>query len=443
MTRAPMSPPGRLAGLTTRGRCLLAGGLATAACGLVLSERDLLRIGVFVALLPLLAVLFARRVRRVMRVERSINPPRLPVASDASVRLDLRGPALVGSLRLVDTVPDAAGQQPAAPPRFTVHRLSARGRAELRYPVRPVMRGVHRVGPLVCTVTDPLGLAEFERELAGATPLLALPRVHPLTGLPPALGAGDGSPGASRAHQGQGSVDVLVRPYRWGDELRRVHWRSTARHDELMVRLEERPWRGGMTLLLDRRDEAHRGRGAESSLEFAVSLVASVCAHLVQRGEPIAVITEDGVPLGDPTGRTLAGSAGTVSTSDSVVHSTALDPVLDGLAALRPSARTDLAGPELGRSTDVVAVLGALRPGQVEALLARRPHGGGHAVLLDSATWDPSSGRGGSAAVAATTLRTAGWRVAIAAAGDRPDHVWSALVSGAAPDRPAAVGGPS
>src|SRR6185437_6837363 len=180
------------------------------------------------------------------------------------------------SVRLIDTVPDAAGPQPSAPPRFTVHRLSGRGGALLSYPLRPVLRGVHAVGPLHGSATDPLGLAEFERELAPADKLLVLPLVVPLRGLPPALGAGEGTPGAALAHQGQGTSDVLVRQYRYGDELRRVHWRSTARHDELMVRLEERPWRGGMTVLLDRRDVAHRGRGADSSLEFAVSLTASI-----------------------------------------------------------------------------------------------------------------------------------------------------------------------
>jgi uncharacterized protein (DUF58 family) len=90
---------------------------------------------------------------------------------------------------------------------------------------------------------------------------------------------------------------VLVRPYRIGDELRRVHWRSTARYDELMVRLEERPWRGGTTLLLDRRDCAHRGRGAGSSLEYAISVAASVYAHLLARGEPVAMVAEDGTGL--------------------------------------------------------------------------------------------------------------------------------------------------
>ncbi|MDN5859755.1 MAG: DUF58 domain-containing protein [Pseudonocardia sp.] len=410
----------RLSGLTTRGRCLVAGGLATAACGLVLDERDLLRIGLFVGLLPVLAVLFAARVRRVMDLARVIDPARLPVGAEATVGLALHGPALVGALRLIDNVPDAAGPDPAAPPRFTVHRLSIRGRADLHYPVRPVVRGVHRIGPLTATITDPLALAEFERELAGATTLLALPRTCALRGLPRAGGAGEGTPGASLAHQGQGTSDVVVRPYRYGDELRRVHWRSSARHDDLMVRLEERPWRGGMTVLLDRRDEAHRGRGADSSLEYAVSLAASVCRHLIARGEPVTLVTEDGVEV-------LGGHAvGEASTGG---HVTAMDPLLDALAALRASARTDLVGPAFDRTGDVVAVLGAIGTGQLDAFLARRASGG-HAILLDAATWDPASGRAGSAADAATVLRRSGWRVAIARAGDRIDRVWDDLVAG-------------
>jgi hypothetical protein len=74
-------------------------------------------------------------------------------------------------------------------------------------------------------------------------------------------------------------------------------------------------------------------------------------------------------------------------------------------------------------------VLGAVHPGQLDAFLARRATGG-HAILLDTATWDPASGRAGSAANAATVLRRSGWRVAVAQAGDPLDQVWADLVAG-------------
>ncbi|GAA3229892.1 DUF58 domain-containing protein [Pseudonocardia petroleophila] len=395
----------RLAGLTTRGRCLLAAGAATAVSAFVLDERDLLRVGAFVALLPLLALLVSVFTRRSVRGAREVSPERVPAGGEVAVAITLRGGPLVGALRLVDAVPDASGPQPSAPPRFTVHRLSPRAGAQLSYPLVPAQRGVHRIGPLTGGSTDPLGLAEFERELAPASRLVALPRVVALRGMPQALGSGEGTPGAALAHQGQGRSDVLVRQYRQGDELRRVHWRSTARHDELMVRLEERPWRTGTTVLLDRRDAAHRGHGPDSSLEVAISLAASICTHLGGRGEVITLVTEDGAELGTASGD--------------------IDPLLDTLAALRPAARTDLAGPEL--AGDVLAVLGALGAGDLESLVARQP-AGGHAVLLDVAGWEPA-GRGPDVAAAATALRRAGWRVAVARAGVAPDRAWDELVA--------------
>ena len=143
--------------------------------------------------------------------------------------------------------------------------------------------------------------------------------------------------------------------------------------------------------------------------------------HLIDRGEPVELVTEDGgfaVPPGAPSGA---------------------DGVLDALATLRPSARTDLGGPALPGSGDVLAVLGSTVADELPALLARCP-GQGHAVLLDVGSW--GSGRapvlnaaGAAAPVEATAaaLRGAGWAVTVAARGDRPEDVWDELVSCPAP----------
>ena len=201
---------GRRSGLTTRGRCMLAGGLATAVCAVLLDERDLLRIGVFVAALPVLAILVCGRTRRSVSATRTVHPNRLPVGGAIRVELAFAGGRLLSSLLLADTVPDAAGPQADTPPRFTVHSLGRTpgrpGRTGvISYPLRPVLRGTHRIGPLTASSTDPLGLAQFENELAGPSTLLVVPRVVALRGLPPALGAGEGTPGAALAHQGQGA----------------------------------------------------------------------------------------------------------------------------------------------------------------------------------------------------------------------------------------------
>ena len=403
--------------LSTRGRCVLAAGLATAACAIPLAERDLLRVGAFAAVLPLLALLLALGTRRTVRVQRTLAPHRLPVGSAATMMLQVTGGTTASPLELHDTAPDAAGA--TAPPRFVVP--AGTSGAAVRYTLHPMRRGVHRIGPLVAYGGDPLGLAEFARTVPGTERLLVLPRTVSLRGVPHALGSSEGAHGAGAAGSGQGRSDVLVRPYRSGDELRRVHWRSTARHDELMVRLEERPWRGGVTVLLDRRAGAHRGHGLSASLEWAVTFAASACVHLIERGEPVELVTEDGG---------AAVAAGSVPNADGV---------LDGLATLRASARTDLGGPALPGSGDVLAVLGSTAVDELPALLARCP-GQGHAVLLDVASW--GSGRapvftaaGVAAPVEATAgaLRAAGWAVTVAARGDRPDDVWDELVACPAP----------
>ena len=73
-----------------------------------------------------------------------------------------------------------------------------------------------------------------------------------------ATGYGDGR---QRSLALAGEDDVIPRGYRYGDDLRRVHWRSTARYGELMVRREEQPQRARCTVLLDTRGIAYAGRG--------------------------------------------------------------------------------------------------------------------------------------------------------------------------------------
>ncbi len=289
---------GALSGLTTRGRCLLAAGIAAALCSAVLNERDLLRVAVFVVALPMLSAGLAASARVGLTARRHLLPARVPAGDDADVVLEVHAHGRVpsGGLLLEDTVPYTLGGRP----RFVVERLRRRGTARLGYRVHPTMRGVHQLGPLRARITDPFGLAEFERELAGQSRVVVVPRTVALAGLPGGAGTGVGDDGSVRLRSGQGEDDAVVRQYRQGDDLRRVHWRSTARRDELMVRVEERPWRGGTTVLLDRRGPAHRGHGPTASLEWAICFCGSVCLHLHHVGQQVRLVAEDSqVLVGD------------------------------------------------------------------------------------------------------------------------------------------------
>lgn len=410
----------RRAGLTVRGRCLLAGGLAMVVSAILLDERDLVRIGAFVVLLPVLALVVALRSRRTLHVERSLEPSRIEAGGSGTVLLRIAGGALLGALRIADHVPDAAGPSDRYPPRFTVHRLGRRG-ARVGYPLRPAVRGTYRIGPLRGRGTDPLGLAEFRHDLLAPDRWLVLPRVTPLTGRPSlaSTAVGRGAEGGSRP--GAGNPDVLIRPYRQGDELRRVHWRSSARRDELMVRLDDRPDPSGVTLLLDRRDAAHRGHGAGSSLEWAVEFTASVAVHLLRRGEVVTLVDESGESLDEAS----AGHGPHSGEEDQVPQR------LESLAVLRPSATAELGSgghtPGTSRPDGVLAVLGAVSAQDVTALIAAWPRGG-HAVLLDVDGWDATAEDGPThspGAAAATALRRAGWQATVVRGGTSVQRAWA------------------
>src|SRR3712207_9395429 len=95
---------------------------------------------------------------------------------------------------------------------------------------------------------------------------MVTPRVVPLPAIR-TIGGG-GNTGEARPHRigVVGQDDVLVREYRQGDDVRRIHWRSTARLGDLMVRREEQSWAPSASIVLDSRAAAHGGRGIDHSM---------------------------------------------------------------------------------------------------------------------------------------------------------------------------------
>ncbi|RRO16097.1 DUF58 domain-containing protein [Saccharopolyspora rhizosphaerae] len=400
-----------LSGLTIRGRCLLAAGVAAGICALVLDERDLLRVSAFVIALPLLSLALSGRVRFGVGARRVIDPPRVPVGSRADVQLHItgRGRLPADGLVLEDGTPHALGGRP----RFRLPIVPRQRGQVVSYPVTPALRGIHHIGPLRTWVGDPFGLARFERELAGRSRLVATPEVVELAGLPAGSGLGTGEDGTARLRAGHGEDDAMVRQYRQGDDIRRVHWKSTARRDELMVRVEERPWHGGVTVMLDRRSAAHRGSGARNSVEWAISAVASISLHLARNGQQVQLVTEDGNPLA----REIGGDDGSRE-----------EALLDSLAAVRPSPQRDLqCSRDPGDGHELIAVLGETTTAGVAELTKLRPQETRSiAVLLSVRSWNGENGV--DPEDAARRLRAAGWTVVVAEGPRTPiSEVWRDL----------------
>jgi len=406
-----------LAGLTTRGRCLLASGVALAVCSLPLGQRDLLRVAVFLITLPLAAVAIVARTRYRLACSRSLDPPRVEAGQPSTVRLRLDNVSRLASgvLLMEDALPYTLGGRP----RFVLDRVEPRDVREVSYPVRSDLRGRFRIGPLSVRLADPFGLCELSRAFASTDELTVTPVVSRLPALRLGGSWAGGGDAASRSVTSSGADDAATREYRYGDDLRRVHWRSTARTGELMVRREEQPFSSRATLLLDTRAHAHRGDGLGSSFEWAVSAVASIGVSLTRAGFTVALVRDAGGPLvaSGPalTERLLLDTLATVDTGSGRT----LDEAAERLR------RSGMGGV-------LVAVLGAIDLAQAERL-ARLRTGSAVcvAVLLDTDSWAPVSPRASTVAAAhhvrvTSLLGAASWRVLPASQASLLASIWPA-----------------
>lgn len=406
-----------LSALTTRGRAFVAAGLTALACAMVLGQDDLVRVGTLLALLPVVAAFFVSRSRYRLGLVRSVSPTQVTAGKECRVQLDLTndGRLPTGLLLLEDQLPYVLGTRP----RFIIDRMAPGRRRGVSYLVRSEVRGRFVIGPLTVRLNDPFGLVELDRTFSSTAPLVVVPRVVPLPPIPLSgawTGSGDNRP---RAFASGSAEDVTVREYRRGDDLRRVHWRSSARVGELMVRREEQPWQSRATLFLDNRQSAHRGRGAASSFEHAVAVAASVAVHLVQRGFVVRLVTASGDEHGG-SWHDRGGSAGETA------------PLLEALAVVNTAGRRELDTGWLqdpGHSGLLVAVVGAVEEHDKAGFARMRNTAAtAMAIALDVDAWVGASPAGGTAeATSARWLRARGWQSVTAGPADALSGVWQQL----------------
>ena len=405
-----------LAGLTLRGRAFLAAGGTAIGCAILLGQTSLTRIGVLVVVLPLVAAFVIGRRRYALAAVRSVNP-RL-VAAGQPARIDLQlsneGRATAGAILVEDQVPYALGTRP----RFVLQGIARKWQRRVSYQVRSDVRGRFEIGPLTIRIADPFGLIELRRMVPGTVPLVVTPRTVALPPIPVMGGWSGSGEYRPQAFAAGSAEDVSVREYRRGDELRRVHWRSSARMGDLMVRREEQPWEARATVLLDNRLRSHRGQGLGSSFEFAVVAAASLVVHLDQHGYAVRLVMADG--------------RGSDETSTAVLERLAL-------VTTTMKASIDLAcSGDQTRGGLVVAVLGGLEQTDTLALRQiRHDAGTALAMVLDVDQW---SGRlSQPSGIQAPAVAGLGWRTVTLGPRDRIDSAWRDL--GRASGRAAAAAG--
>jgi uncharacterized protein (DUF58 family) len=418
----------RRSGFTTRASCLLAAGITAILCGLVLGELDLIRAGVLAAAIPCAAALVVQRSRVRIGNRRSIEPSRVSAGEAVSIHLVISNKSLLrtGTLMVEDQLP----QRLVGHARFVLDPLGSHETRTVSYRMPGLGRGRYRVGPLRIRLTDPFRMIDLSRSFTATSDFIVGPVVDPLPAVEPPRSDELGDNAGSHSIGAYGADDQSTREYRMGDDLRKIHWRSSARTGALMVRQEERPWRGQSTLLLDLRAAGHVTAAGHpvagvdprqtSSLEWAVSAAASIGNHVLLRGRELALLAEPAVDrprFANPVGLT------------------------HHLAGVREAGHLDLtvmAGQirAAARDSSLIAVLGRLDPATLRVLADAHPRGRSSpafGLLLDVDTWrdpDPAGTRRTEVTAGAAVLRNAGWRVTVVRHGDTTPEAWQILLAG-------------
>jgi uncharacterized protein (DUF58 family) len=232
----------------------------------------------------LLGMLWVRLGSRSIALSRIVQPPEAAVGDQVSVTLAIenRNELPINRLLLEDRV---EGLGTAA---CIVARLPGKTIAKVPYSIACQQRGIKRIGPVTVTVSDPLGLASTRRVLGVEDRLVVYPRTYPLSGYPPVRGRDPSSYAARPEFASRGGEDFFtMREFRHGDDLRQVHWKSSAHRDQLMIKQLEAPWQSRGLLVLDTRSSAYAN---EEAFEDAVEGTASFFKHLRASGFDLDVL---------------------------------------------------------------------------------------------------------------------------------------------------------
>jgi uncharacterized protein (DUF58 family) len=346
---------------------------------------------------------------------RIVRPGRVHFGADAVAEVTVRnvGRLPTATAEVRDAVPPALTDARAT----TLPPVPPGGRAVVVTALRGAQRGRFPVGPLRVTLRDPFRLVARQRRLPGTGELTVYPPVWRLPAGLPLGGAqstgGEGTPRPLAA----GEDRSTVREYVQGDDLRSVHWASTAHRGKLMVRQAEAPQDPRAVVLLDLRADRHGGHGPTASLETSVAAAASVVFHLADRGRGVVLV--DGPLAAPPRAR-------------------AAEAWLEHLAAVTPG-RVDLSavlqqlGQGIAGDGALVAVVTVPDAAELQALVRTGRAFTSRAAILVDADRHPGRGRARCSVAevddAADRLRVAGWRVTVVGGGDQLEDRWRELVA--------------
>lgn len=261
---------------TVRGWAALGAAAALALLWAAFGEALLLAAAAFLVVAVAFGVLYVRRAAPKVTVVRHIAPQQVQDGDRALVTVELVSVRPLSHAHITDRI------QGLGTADFVADQVAPRDPLIGRYEVLCRPRGVYRVGPTDVRVRDPFGMAESGGQSGRVDRLVVFPAIEPLQGLPIVRGQ-DPNVATARTHFSQtGGEDFFtMREYQQGDDLRRVHWPTTAKRDKLMIQQLEMPWQSRALLLLDIDARCYP---TPDTFEHAVRGAASAVHHLFASG---------------------------------------------------------------------------------------------------------------------------------------------------------------
>ncbi len=243
-----------------------------------------------------------------VRVTRETKSTRAQVGHMAEERFTVRNtgflPKLWLELRDHSTLPGHRASR-------VVHSLPPRGQYSWEIGTPCQQRGEFRLGPVVLSSGDPLGLFKIQRPLLSESSIIVYPAMLELSGI--ALSSGQLSGGeVMRQHTHHVTTNVTgIRGYLPGDSLRRIHWLSTARLGRMIVKEFELDSRTNIWLFLDMEEEAQAGEAAPDNSstwkpstfpwtiqnldptteEYGVVIASSLARHFIAQGMAVGLVS--------------------------------------------------------------------------------------------------------------------------------------------------------
>jgi uncharacterized protein (DUF58 family) len=223
-----------------------------------------------------------------LRASVRVDHDRLVEDDELTVEIDLEAAHTIARLELLLELPAGLvvteGDNPVAVRVAGPRTVSLRLRAE-RW-------GAYTVGDLTVRARDPLGLFARCGRIRAATPVKAYPTQESLRRLlRPAetqLYSGD----ELARTKGEGLEFADLRPFMFGDRVRRINWRASARRGELWVN-EQHPERNlDVVLFVDSFAEVRRG--STSTLDLAVRAAATLAARYTRRRDRVGLVSFGG-----------------------------------------------------------------------------------------------------------------------------------------------------